>query len=126
MTHIKLLTDGKISITVKSVAEAKIALKELKIKKKELQVQKKEISERLRCIRSSYTDTNLRRGSKMRGGGWLGKVVRTWQTAERDNARQSLANNIAPYEEKKRWIESALISVDKGILIIENFILQHS
>lgn len=121
-----MLTDGKISIAVKSVAEAKIALKELKIKKKELQVQKKEISEQIRCIRASYTDTNLRRGSKMRGGGWVGKLVRTWQTAERDSARHNLANNIAPYEEKKRWIESALISIDKGVLVIENFILQHS
>lgn len=126
MSYINLLTDGKIRIAVKSVAEAKIALKELKIKKKELQVQKKEISEQIRCIRASYTDTNLRRGSKMRGGGWVGKVVRTWQTAERDGARQNLANNIAPYEEKKRWIESALISIDKGVLIIEDFISQHS
>ena len=126
MNYTSLLTDGKVSITVKSLAEAKIALKELKIKKKELQVQKKEISEQIRCIRASYTDTNLRRGSKMRGGGWIGKAVRTWQTAERDNARHNLANNIAPYEEKKRWIESALISIDKGVLIIEDFILQHS
>ncbi len=126
MSYVKLLADGKISIAAKSVGEAKIALKELKIKKKELQVQKKEISEQIRCIRASYTDTNLRRGSKMHGGGWLGKVVRAVQTAERDNARHNLASNIAPYEEKKRWIESALISIDKGILVVEDFILQHS
>lgn len=126
MSYVELLTDGKISITVKSVVEAKVALRELKIKKKELQVQKKEISEQIRCVRASYTDNNLRRGSKMRGGGWLGKVVRTLQTTERDNARLNLASNIAPYEEKKRWIESALISIDKGMLIIEDFILKHS
>lgn len=126
MSYVNLLTDGKISIAVKSVTEAKIALKELKIKKKELQVQKKEISEQIRCIRASYTDTNLRRGSKMRGGGFLGKVVREFQTASRDAARHNLASNIAPYEERKRWIESALISINKGVLIIEDFILQNS
>ena len=126
MSYVNLLTDGKISISAKSVAEAKIALKELKIKRKELQLQKREISEQMRRIRSSYTDTNLRRSSKMQGGGWVGKVVRTWQTAERDNARNNLAVNIAPYEEKKQWIEGALISIDKGLLIVENFILQHS
>ncbi len=44
MSYVNLLTDGKISIAVKSVDEAKIALKELKFKKKELQVQKRKKS----------------------------------------------------------------------------------
>jgi hypothetical protein len=62
----------------------------------------------------------------MRGGSWLGEVVRTLQTAEHNSARHNLAINIAPYEERKRWIESAFISIDKGVLIIEDFILQNS
>lgn len=120
------MADGSISISVKSVGEAKIALKELKLKKKELQVQKKEIAEQIRQIRAAYTDANLRRGSKMRGGGWVGKVVRAWQTAERDSSRQNLASAIAPFEERKQWIENALIKVDKATLLIESFILENS
>ncbi len=43
-----------------------------------------------------------------------------------NKTRHNLASNIAPYEERKRWIESALISIDKGVLIIEDFILQNA
>ncbi len=122
MNHATLLSSGNVSLTIKSVAEAEIALKELKLQKKALQVQKKEIAEEIRCIRVAHTDVNLRRGSKMQGGGWLGRVVRLWQTAERDTHRYSLATKIAPYEERKQLLEKSLISIDKALLIVQNYV----
>lgn len=125
MNHANLLPNGKIQITVKSVAEAKLALKELKIQKKELQIKKKEIAEEIRCIRVEYTDVNLRRGSKMQGGGSLGRIVRLFQTASRDKHRYDLASEISPLEEQKQWTEAALISVDKAVLILEKYVSQN-
>ena len=126
MSYVNLLEDGKISIVAKSLGEAKIALKELKIKKKELQVQKKKFLKKYDVFELLTRTLIFGAVLKCAAAGWLGKVVRAAQTAERDNARHNLASNIAPYEEKKRWIESALISIDKGILVVEDFILQHS
>lgn len=122
MHPVKYMPDGKVALSISSLSEARIALDDLKIKKKELQIQKKEISEQMRQIRSSYTDSNLRRMSSIRGGGWVGRVVRTFQTAERDSARYSLAETIKPFEEQRRILEESLISVEKAIFTVAQYL----
>lgn len=125
MNHTNLLPTGKVSISVKSVAEARLALIELKIQKKDIQIRQKEVLEQLRVIRSEYTDVNLRRGSKLQGGGWLGRIVRLVQTVNRDQHRYDLAVEIAPYEERRQWMEAALISIEKATLVLEKYIAQN-
>lgn len=122
MNYTSLLPTGRVSITVKSAAEAQIALKELRMHKKDIQLQKKEISGELRRIRTAHTDVNLRRGSKMPGGGWIGRMIRIFQTASRDNHRYDLATKTAPLEGKKQYLEAALISIDKATLLLEKYI----
>lgn len=122
MYPVQYMSDGKVALSIRSISDAQIALEDLKFKKKELQIKKKEISEHMRQIRSSYTDSNLRRMSSFRGGGWLGKVVRAFQTAERDNARFTLAEAIEPFEEQRRILEGSLISVEKAIFTIQQYL----
>ncbi len=70
---------------IRSVAEAKIAIKELKLKKKEYALAKKEISRKQKEIRAEYTEKVRQRGSKFIGGGGVGRVVRAVQTIDKLN-----------------------------------------
>lgn len=126
MNFIEISQDGSVSIAAKDVGEAKLALKELKFQKKALNTQKKEINEQIRQIRVSYTAHTRHRGSRFIGGGWLGRIVRAGQTVSRDNDRSELANMIAPYEQKKQWLESASIRIDKAVLQVEFYIHENS
>lgn len=72
--------NSELSVSARSVAEAKIAIKELKLKKKEYALVKREISQQQKQIRAEYTDRVRQRGSKLRGCGSIGGFVRTVQT----------------------------------------------
>lgn len=117
---------GKINISIKSVAEAKLAIKELKLKKKEYSLVKREISQQQKQIRAEYTDRVRQRGSKFRGGGNIGRFVRTVQTINRDADRRSLAQELMPLEQQKQSIETVINAIEQAILKIEQFILVNS
>lgn len=116
---------GELLVSVNSTAEAKIALKELKLKKKEYSLTKREISQQQKQIRADYTDKVRQRGSKLRGGGSIGQLVRTVQTINRDAERRTLAQQLAPLEQKKDTIDSIINAIDQAILQVERFILQN-
>jgi hypothetical protein len=118
--------DGDLRVSARSVAEAKIAIKELKLKKKEYALAKREISQNQKQIRAEYTDSVRQRGSKFRGGGGIGSFVRTVQTISRDADRRSLAQEIAPLEQQKNTVESIINAIDRAILQIEKFIIENS
>ncbi len=121
------MTDsGELRISARSVAEAKIAIKELKLKKKEYALMKREISQQQKQIRADYTDQVRQRGSKLRGGGSIGHLVRTVQTINRDADRRTLAQELAPLEQQKNVIESMVNTIDQTILQVERFILENS
>ncbi len=77
--------DGSISLSIHSLPEAKLAIKQLKLWKKELGVIKRQVAEQQRGIRSEYTDQVRQQASKFRGGGGFGQFVRAVQTANRDH-----------------------------------------
>jgi hypothetical protein len=108
------------------VAEAKIAIKELKLKKKEYVLVKREISQQQKQIRAEYTDQVRQRGSKFRGGGNMGRLIRTVQTVNRDADRRSLAQKLAPLEEQKNTIDTIINAIDQTILQLERFIVENS
>jgi hypothetical protein len=118
--------DGDLRVSARSVAEAKIAIKELKLKKKEYALAKREISQNQKQIRAEYTDSVRQRGSKFRGGGGIGSFVRTVQTISRDADRRSLAQELAPLEQQKNTVESIINAIDRAILQIEKFIIENS
>jgi hypothetical protein len=119
-------SDGDLRVSARSVAEAKIAIKELKLKKKEYALAKREISQTQKQIRAEYTDSVRQRGSKFRGGGGIGSFVRTVQTISRDVDRRSLAQELAPLEQQKNAVESMINAIDRAILQIEKFIIENS
>lgn len=116
----------ELNVSVCSVAEAKIAIKELKLKKKEYALIKREIIQQQKQIRAEYTDRVRQRGSKFRGGGTIGSVIRTVQTINRDADRRTLAQELLPLEQQKDAVESAINRIDQIILKIERFVVENS
>lgn len=125
-SFIEITPKGELRVKASSVSEAKLAIKELKLKKKEYSVKKREITNRQQQIRAAYTDKVRRQGSKVRGGGGLGRFIRNVQTANRDIARSNLAKQLAPLEEYKAQIDSIMSAIDKAILHVEAYILKNS
>jgi hypothetical protein len=119
-------SDGDLRVSARSVAEAKIAIKELKLKKKEYALAKREISQTQKQIRAEYTDSVRQRGSKFRGGGGIGSFVRTVQTISRDADRRNLAQELAPLEQQKNAVESMINAIDRATLQIEKIIIENS
>ncbi|WP_375515927.1 hypothetical protein [uncultured Nostoc sp.] len=117
--------DGKLHISVQSLAEAKIALKELKLKKKEYAFVKREISQQQKITRAEYTDRVRQRGSKVKGAGSIGRIVRTFQTINRDADRRALAQELAPLEQEKNAIDGIINAIDQAILQIERYMIEN-
>ena len=122
-SFVKFTDDGELCISARSVAEAKIAIKELKLKKKEYALVKREISQQQKQIRAEYTDQVRQKGSKFRGGGSIGSFVRTVQAISRDATRRSLAQDLAPLEQRKSAVEAIINTIDQAILRVERFII---
>lgn len=125
-SFVTITADGELHVSVRSVAEAKIAIKELKLKKKECALVKRKISQSQKQIRAEYTDSVRQRGSKFRGGGSIGRLVRTVQTINRDADRRTLAQELAPLEQQKNAVEVIINATDQAILQVEKFIIENS
>ncbi len=118
-SFVTITADGDLRVSARSVAEAKIAIKELKLKKKEYALVKREITQRQKQIRAEYTDSVRQRGSKFRGGGSIGRLVRTVQTINRDADRRTLAQELAPLEQQNNGVEAIINAIDQAILQVE-------
>ncbi len=121
---VTISNDGRINISVQSLAEAKIAIKALKLKKKEYALVKRELTQQQKIIRAEYTDQVRQQGSKVRGGGSIGRFVRTVQTINRDADRRTLAQKLAPLEEQKNAVDGIITAIDQAILQLEKYIIQ--
>jgi len=113
--HVNVDTSGNVQVNVKNAAEAKLAIKELRLIKKTLGIRKRAVATQQKAVRSQYTDYVRRRGSKVQGGGGLGKFFRLAETADRDAKRAALANALAPLDREKQQIEIAIQKVDLAI-----------
>ncbi|KAM3102995.1 hypothetical protein ACKFKF_02475 [Phormidesmis sp. 146-12] len=118
--------DGRINISAQSLAQAKIAIKALKLKKKEYALVKRELTQQQKVIRAEYTDQVRQQGSKVRGGGSIGRFVRTVQTINRDADRRALAQQLAPLEEQKNVVDGIIMAIDQAILQLEKYIIENS
>ena len=117
--------DGAIRLSVHSVADARIAIKELRLKKRELSLLKREISAQQRELRSAHTQLVSNRGPMMRGGGGFGKVIRAVQSISRSSTRANVANSLAPMESEKLNIDRDMRGIESLILQLENFIAKN-
>jgi hypothetical protein len=125
-SFVTIINNSELHVSARSIAEARIAIKELKLKKKEYTLIKREISQNQKQIRAEYTDQVRQRGSKFRGGGSIGSFVRTVQTINRDSQRRTLAQELAPLEQQKNAIESIINKIDQMILQVEKLIIKNS
>jgi hypothetical protein len=125
-SFVTIADNGELRVSARTVAEAKIAIKELKLKKKEYALVKREISQQQKQIRADYTDQVRQRGSKLRGGGSIGRLVRTVQTVNRDADRRNLAQQLAPLEQQKNTVDGIINAIDQTILQVEKFIIENS
>ncbi|MEG3833841.1 hypothetical protein [Microcoleus sp. Z1_C3] len=116
----------QLNISVQSLPEAKLAIKALKLKKKEYALVKRELTQQQKMIRAEYTDKVRQQGSKVRGGGSLGSLARTFQTANRDADRRALAKQLAPLEEQKNAVDAVITAIDQAILQLEKYIVENS
>jgi len=123
---VTISSDGRINISVKSLPEAKLAIKALKLKKKEYALVKRELTQQQKMIRAEYTDKVRQQGSKVRGGGSLSRFVRTVQTANRDADRRALAQQLAPLEKQKNAVDAGITAIDQAILQLEKYIVENS
>jgi hypothetical protein len=115
---------GEIHFNITTKAQAKSALQEIRLKKREILLEKKESMELQRQVRASYTDYVRKRGSQFRGGGQIGRFIRTLGTLSRDQQRRALANELAPYERSRREIEARILMCDNAIHEIQIMILK--
>lgn len=116
----------ELNISVQSLPEAKLKIKTLKLKKKEYALVKRELTQQQKMIRAEYTDKIRQQGSKVRGGGSLGSLVRTLQTGNRDAARRDFAQQLAPLEEQKNTVDAVITAIDQAILQLEKYIVENS
>lgn len=120
------IAGDRLSCNVESVEQAKLAIKELKILKRGYVIKKKLLSDQIKAQRFEYSQEVKRRGSMMRGGGGIGRFVRSIQSISRDSKRAKLASALDPLENAKQEIESIIAAIDVAALKLEVFIHDRS
>jgi hypothetical protein len=120
-SYVTFTQDGQIHVDVRNRAQAKMAVRELRTKKKELALAKRAITQELRKIRAGYTHHVRRRGSKLIGGGSVGRIIRAVQTIDRDAVRRQLAHDLAPLEEHRSRIEGAILAIDCLMIQLQHY-----
>ncbi len=123
--YVKVSEDGRVTVNIQNLAEARLALQELRLLKKYLALTKRQIKEQQKAIRAEYTDGVRRRGSKFIGGGGIGRFIRVVQTGLRDNTRYQLAEALAPFDKQVQKIEMIQVEVDRVVIQVEAAVIQY-
>lgn len=118
--------DGSIRLSLHSIPEAKLAVKQLKLRKQEIALEKKAVTAKMAEVRASRQIALGNRSSMVRGGGKLGSFVRTTQRFERDSERARHAATMAPMERQKAVIERRLLNVQAAITAAQEYILENN
>ena len=118
--------DGDIALRVTSVPEAKLAIKQLRLRKKAVGLEKREVTHAITAINTQRRMQTANQGSKMRGGGDVGKIVRSFQTLGRDADRRNHAARLQPYQQEKARLDQYTLTIDQLITQLEAYILQNS
>lgn len=117
------LRGDTVSLSFDTVAQAKLAIRQLRLMKKELGIEKKDLTTQMSEIRAGRRSQVAQQGSMVRGGGGLGRAVRTGQRVGRDADRRKHVGALAPYEEAKSEIDRRVMMIDQIILSIDQMIL---
>lgn len=115
---------GDIGVSLKTAAEAKLAVKDLRLRKRALNAEKRLVTQQMAAIRRDYTVMNANRGPSMRGGGNVGKIVRSMDSVTRSIERSNRERDLMPLDERKRWYEARVNDVDALIQRLEAYMVQ--
>lgn len=107
-----------IEVSVSSHSQAKLAIKQLRLEKRRLGLEKKQADAAMKAIRAEVGKSS----PMVRGGGALGNTVRAFQRLGRENARQRLAEALAPHQQRKAEIDRLLVNIDTMILSLEQVV----
>lgn len=116
--------DGDIGVSLKTAAEAKLAIKDLRLRKRALSAEKRMVTQEMAAIRREYTVKNANRGPSIRGGGNVGKFVRGMDSVGRSLDRSNKERELAPLDERKRWFEAKINDVDALIHHCEAYMVR--
>lgn len=93
---------GDIGVNLKTAAESKLAIKDLRLRKRALSAEKRVVTQEMAVIRREYTVKNANRGPSIRGGGNVGKFVRTMDSVNRSLERSNRERELDPLDARKR------------------------
>lgn len=118
--------DGTIHVRSSTIPEARLAIKILRNAKSELNSKKKIVAAQMAEIRSGRRMEVAQKGSKFRGGGDLGRLVRIGQTMQRDADRRRHAYALDPLDAEKADIDRRMLLIDMAITKLNQQILDLS
>jgi len=121
---VKVDQDESLILELQSAAQAKLAVKELRLRKRELGVEKRQVNQEMAAIRRDYASKNAQRAPSVRGGGSVGRMLRTFDQVGRANDRARREEELAPLEEEKRTIDSAIHIIDDLIHECDEYIIR--
>lgn len=108
----------RANLTYDSTAEAKAVLKELRIKKKELAAARKQAQVEINKVNLIHRNKTAGH-TAVRGGGTLGRLARSAQSAARSAAAIEKQQNLNPWELRKLHIDGIVVEINKSIARIE-------
>lgn len=115
--------NGDLAWSLGTVPRAKLIIKALRLRKQELTLIKRGARQQAQGLRATYTDQIRRQGSKVRGGGSVGAVIRVVQTVQRDGRRRTLAEELEHWELSQQQAAAQILLVDSAILKIQGVLL---
>jgi hypothetical protein len=109
-------------VRVSSVGDAKLAIKQLKLRKKEIANVKRGAQQAINAITAERRDQLARQGRMTRGGGGLGRAIRTFEGLQRDRDKAAHERRLDPFQRQKAALDAHALDVDKVIVQLESYI----
>lgn len=123
---VTILNDSSVQLSIKSVADAKLALKMLRLEKKSLSLAKRQNAAQLRELKLSHRNENAGHGPAIRGRGGFFAVARSIQQISKASTRNRQLAELGPFEGRKSELDALSHNLDAAILRIETYIHENS
>jgi hypothetical protein len=106
-----------------TIEETKLLLSQWKLERKALRQKRAAMSKEMRAIRATHTERVRNQVPMFRGGGGVGRFIRTTQTLSRAGQRMQLAADLAPQETTIQGLDQAIALLDEMIIMGERQLL---
>lgn len=129
--RLQAILAGRNEFTLKRLEDAPLALRRVNQLQKEIRLLKKEIGLTIKSLRSQYTAQRVEASKESFGKnvvrGLVGRrFVSRFDAAAKDSIRQAQHQQIGPYEELSRRIDTVLLDFDAFKIRIEQWVSENS